>query len=747
MNATRIAARAALAWVWVMGSICAAYGQPGPAGVLEEVVVTAQKRAQSMQEVPLAVSALAGDSLQSLGISNPTDLSSVIPSLDLATQTGAVTMSIRGVSSPIQSNVQDDSPIPLYLDGTYQSKPGAMLALFQDIERIEVLRGPQGTLYGRNATGGAINVISKRPVDEREFSVDATVGNYDARSVQAVANMPLIRERLAMRVVGSFNAHDAYERSLVRGVAPADGADEWASRVSLAWQVSDALEALFRYTHYEFDDTGASREEISNEFPGSPVLPAFRFTPPPPQNEPRVVARSVEPELEIELNSFALELNWQLSERWALKSLSGHSEYDFFVLRDQNERPGLPPDLEQVLFFPVDTKWTSQEVNLTYTNPARYTLQTGLYYFTEKGTKKVVIEPQDVLPANLFTPVAFFDQDAKITSYAAFGQLSWMFLEDWELTAGLRYSDDEKSGAQLLTISANSDRVVPGKNTGLVFAEIPTPHRKVKSDSLDYMVGVSWRMTDEVMLYGKVSSAYKAGGFNFVADPSLVEYQPEEITAVEFGLKSDLIDDRLRLNGSFYYYDYDNLQITQILQNTQVVQNSNNAVMKGLEIEMEARPAKFWSLSGFLTYLDSEYKEGILQEPVANFGVANPVTVPVDIGGNQVMLAPEWSARISLTYKRPVADIGTMSIGASVYWQDDMSVRPQGFPNDIVEAYTRTDLVGRFDHQGGHWYVEAFARNLEDETVLEAKEVSFDASHVVHFRPPRTYGLNVGFRY
>jgi iron complex outermembrane receptor protein len=387
------------------------------------------------------------------------------------------------------------------------------------------------------------------------------------------------------------------------------------------------------------------------------------------------------------------------------------------------------PLLNATFDFVTESESFTEELNLIYTGDA-LKITGGLFYFNDEG-----INDFSEVAGNPFQQATIFSlQEVESTSFAAFAEGSYALSDSLSITLGLRYTDEEKEGGSVTDVTFGGFPIIP---QNVLVGEYD-------EDSTDYKVAIDWTPNEDVLVYASYSTAFKSGGFNTGA-PLTINYEPEEIKALQAGVKSAWMDNRLYFNVAAFAYDYENLQITQVLGLSLETQNASDAEVYGLEFEIQALPTEALKISAFATFTHSEYKDAIISDIIDIDPFGLNVFGEFDISGNSLRFTPDATVGITAAYTFDIFG-GELVPMVNFYWQDDSYARPHGLDVDLIESYTRTDASLRFTSAEGTYYVEVFGRNLEDEdTTLSARFVN--PTHVSEYKPPRTYGLNVGYKF
>jgi len=727
-------------------------GDSGFTGI-EEVVVTAEKRAANVQDIPVAISAFSQDALDNRGITDLESVQSAVPALQFTTQNnfgaGAV-VTLRGIGTEIVTSGADQG-VALHMDGVYLGQASSGLLSFYDLERLEVLRGPQGTLYGRNATGGSINLITNKPSEEFEAFGDIMLGDYDHYRARGVVSGPLT-DKVSGRLTGTWEQRDGYVDNLWPSGDDGNDKDYWSMRGQLRIDLSDNIEALVQLSYADAGGVGGIMETL-DEYPaantvglvqppplaGSPFgvpnfQPTFGDALPNPKdlNE---VRRDANESFDQEVMGANITLDWDL-ENMSLKSISGWFSNDTEVKRDRDSSELDRSTQERK----NENKQYSQEFNLASTSDGPWEWLLGaFYYYSKQEDKKAFIftKPLDDIP-NAGGLIFDFASEVETTSWAVFGQTSYSLTEQVRLTLGLRYSEDKKEGETF-------DRDLYDPTNGLRLPGFPQSGKFDKTwTEPTGKFGVDYFITDESMLYFSLSKGYKSGGLNINYPPEAI-FDPEKVDAVEIGSKNRFLDNHLELNMSAFYYDYKDLQLFTVTESNVIIENAAKSEITGVEIEGIMIATEHLALDFYGVYLDAEVKDFFTEDP----SVPPALRQLEDLSGNTLPRAPEWEFKIGAEYTWDLVQ-GDLTLRGQYHWQDDTFFRAQNNPDKKQEAYETVDARLTYMSADGRWRVSAYGKNLGDEEYFTnlVVEAGLSGSPVaVTAGPPRTYGVEVGYRF
>jgi iron complex outermembrane receptor protein len=696
---------------------------------LDEVVVTAQRRSENLQKTPLTLSAVTGEKLESQGIKTVVDLANQVPALQITSSgAGAAQIFLRGIGSTNTTEVGDPA-VAYHIDGIYQARSTSVGALFYDVDRIEVLRGPQGTLYGRNATAGAINVITKQPKFDYEANGSVDVGNYGALTTSGMVNIP-VSETLAVRAAFQQSRHDGYVVVLNKG--PGTGGndrydqDDKSARIQLLWKPTDVLSVRLTTDYLHQGGAGG----------GDGTYGTTRVT-----GDPWTCNCSTNVYRNNKFFSAGGEVNWDLG----FANLTYLTGYNFSRLdrSGENASTGAPN-----FFKGKDFTW-SHELRLGG-KTGDLTWVAGLYRFTEDNN----VDFRVFLATNSY--LSFIQPEVTAKSWAAFGQGTYAVTDRLRVTGGLRYTEDQKgrNGGTYLTNAA-----------GAITSTVVINKADAKWDALNWKVGTDFDLTGSSMLYANVATGYKAGGYYDGIGANT--YEPEKITSYEAGVKNRFLDNRLQFNASAFLYDYQDFQVSAVGviagQNATVTLNADKAKVYGLEFETNLVITENDRLDATLGWLHAEYTDFVLPLGdafannnsnasvaacyTANFAAAAPRST--DFSGCRMARTPEWTLNVGYQHTWNLETGAKLTGRISTHYETGKTLEYHGFAQNKQDAFTKTDLNLTYASSDDRWSVQGYVRNLEDENVRTASSPNATTGLATNgngefYAPPRTYGLRLG---
>ncbi|WP_262695666.1 TonB-dependent receptor [Kordiimonas aquimaris] len=717
---------------------------------LEEIVVTAQKRAENIQDVPIAVTALSSSALEVTGFDNLFDLSRLSPSLQLSNFGPIAFVTLRGIGNE-NTTAGGDPSVALHYDGVYIGRPSGTLFTAFDSERVEVLRGPQGTLYGRNATGGSINYITKKPTQETTFEGDLTYGDYDRKRVRLAANLP-VNDVVSTRVVGFWEDRDGFTENTFAGGRNANDADNWGLRGHLLYDAGEGFSALISATYIESGGVG-SAPELREPFPGSTTGQNIAGPPIPGTNNyivngtplvndlrPFVESENTDQSQDSEFLVLSATLEYDF-ESVTLKAITGYVESSYDSLTDQDYSP-LP--LAELRLQETSEAF-SQEIQLLSNNDGPFNWILGGFYFHEDATRQSQFfgSRYDIIAAGASAATGLnipsgFDVGGDITSesYAFFYQATYEVNDRLALTGGIRYTNDTKDGV----------------NRGFQFAFPYEGDVNADFDRVTYRVAADYDVSDDVLLYASFSTGYKSGGINQVSIPALTNpvFAPETVEALEVGLKSQLLDRRLQFNTSVYRNKYNDLQFQVFGLSGPEAFNADGATVQGFEIEVVALPAEWLQFDGSLGYTDATFDDQIVQGQ--------------QLGGNRVQRTPEFTYNAGATASWDLEDgNGSMRLRAEINHTGSIFYtafnRNGGFNDpggsDFAEGYTNANFRLFWYSEDSRYSLEAYLTNAFNTVQIGNvfRDIGFldipggGGPENITYKPPRQFGVTFGFNF
>jgi len=695
--------------------------------VLEEILVTANKRTENLQDVPLAVTGFNQDFIAEAGIDDLMSLEEFTPGFNVSSfSLGQPALYIRGIGSN-EDGAGGDPSVATYVDGVYLARPSASSFNFINIERIEVLRGPQGTLYGKNAVGGVVSVMTTRPHDTFSGVAEATLGEYNLKRLRGAVNAPLT-DALYSNFAINYRERDGYVDNLQTG-GEHQNIDDIALSGQFLYVPLQDVTVLLGVDWEDVDRDGNGRHVQGDGTFGS-LHTKDIFT----------TQTDVAGYQKREASGARLEVEWD-RETTRLVSITAYRENDYSW---QEDLFGVSIDLhsEQIVNTTGEkADQFSQELRLQSTASSNYNWTTGVYYLREEIDR---FENYHVdIVSGLLTSDEQFNQQNTTNSYAVFGEIEKYFGEKFSLTAGLRYTYETKDFSNLAT---RGDSQFPA-----FLAEDYDIEVDEQWDDITWNLVAQYELGDDAMAYAKASRGFKSGGFQGVARygaSAEIPFDPEYADNYELGLKSELFDRRLRLNIAAFYMDYSDLQVTQFEQigtlpggtplASAVVRNAADAVTQGVELEAHWAVTENFELFGFYAYNDAEYKD-------YSYDDGNEV---VDYSGNSLKNAPRNAYAVNARFHWPLAKHGSLAALVTFTHRD---VTYQSDENHESNSFKDKDLLSArvsWISASERFEISLWGENLTDQEYQIhsiANSSGSEASNL--YGMPENYGASASYRF
>lgn len=746
--ASATAAAVATGWIFLIlpGTSSAQQdeaAEAAPSTMLEEIVVTARRREESLQDVPISLTAVGAEELYIRGAPDFTDLQRSTPSLTLQVSRGTnstLTTFIRGVGQ--QDPLWGFEPgVGLYIDGVYLARPqGAVLDIL-DVERIEVLRGPQGTLYGRNTIGGAINYVTQRLTNEPTLSLRVEGGSYDELNGVAIASTPISDTIRFGAALGAYS-RDGYGDNLFSGTDHGLAKDVITGRATLEFEPSDVW--LFRMSYYRLHDT-------SNVYHGHREVPGVGGNPPVLPDEFDTMA-GLGDNGEVNTTGYSLIAEWTVSNAVKLKSITAYREGETNTIGiDFDNTPEPVLDIQTGPHGGYDDDQFSQELQMLF-DFDRWHGVAGLYYLDSMALGGYASLLANAIPGLGLTQEVTGRVDT--TSYAAFVDASYDLTERLTLSAGGRWTSDDKNGvvykANFLGLGS------PLTGMDIVPLQVLTNYENSKSFSeFTPRASISYRANPNVNVYFSYGRGFKSGGFDMrgdaVAYPGTVDgYDPEIVDSYEIGMKANLLDGRVTLATAIFDQEYQDQQVTTQFAGpppsfvVSVVDNVGKSRIRGFELETTALLSDGLTARFSTSFLDTEFLEYFTYDPVAD--------QLIDVADERKLQnTPDWTAFLGLTYQWPLGDAGDLTVTGSAAYRGDVNFFETPIPAIDQDAYMLYDVGVVWTSPEAVWRVGLYGRNLADERYRTGGYVFpgalFNESMIGFYGPPRTIRASLEYTF
>lgn len=750
----------------LLSGACATLAQEArmqPSLQVEEIVVTAQKRQEGLQDVPIAIAVVSGASIERMSVRNLEEIATTTPGFQIQQSPAQSGIYIRSIGSGA-SNQGFEQSVGLFIDGVYAGRERLFQAPFLDIERVEVLKGPQSVILGKNTTAGAINITTARPTEEFEGSVSALYGENGEYAGTVILSGPLgegLSGRLAARAAGM----DGYLRNSYSG-ADEPEIDDTAVRGSLLWKASEGLSILLKAEYAQSRQTGNT-------------LAVSQLTP-----SQLAAARAFDPDLTLDLDrlrksansaglpgneefndltssNFTATIDYTLGD-WTLTSISAYGRLKYEQGTDVDHQPS--PLAVISLRVGSEYEQISQELRLA--SPVGRTLEfLGGAYYQSGDTNfmdwnpciEFAAVPGVGLPAAFCAP-ARWQQDQ--TTLSGFVRGTWNITSSFRANAGVRYTHEKKEASNVLTITT-FDGGAPNTNPfDLLIARVvggwanhtiaPTARTE---ESWSPSFSVQYDVTSDIMLYASYTRGTKGGGFNPLngtGDPDAWEFGPETARSFEAGAKTRLFENRAVLNIAAYTSEFEDLQVSQFNGATFVVSNAGSAKVDGVELDMRWRAAQNLTLGGSVAYLDSRYGT-FLTGPckVGQTAADGCVGGFQNLSGESLPFAPEWTGSLEIDYARSIGPDLRVSAHCEAVYSDGHYLAPDNDRRTFQSGYGKINLRLALGSALDSWELALIGKNLTDEIVkgFENDIIGHPNAFYAQVLPGRTFAVQGTVRF
>jgi iron complex outermembrane receptor protein len=772
MRKTQLAAAVAL--VAAVGSM------PGHTQMLEEVVVTATKRAEGLQNVPIAIAVVSGEKIEQFGITELDELAAYLPGVHIGESGGNNQVFIRGVGSG--NNAGFEQSVGTFIDGVYFGRARNSRAAFLDLARVEVLKGPQSTLFGKNTIAGAINITTGQPEDAFEGYVE---GSYETElegiGVTGMVTGPLT-DNVRYRLVAKTYERDGWMDNIYPGADGGASQENDIIRGTLVWDATDKLSFNLKGEHGEFGTVGAN-SKITIAPPG----PQFLFG----LNDPNfsdtvnfgykqsqtkgLPGRAITDDTDS--NILQLTATYQAGD-YEIRSITAYTDYDYDKCSDV--------DYASIDFLDQCTEETheqfTQEFLLSSPLGGTFEYLAGVYYQDAKleFANNIGAHWSNVPPveAGLFAllgltgaPAGTVDGrlatsvEQNTETWSAFVELTWNMTDSFRTIFGVRYSDDEKDIDKVNTITSfDGNSILPDAVLGGIYTAIGfyTTYEYELERAEDHVTGnlnFQWDATDDMMAYLNFATGYKAGGFDTgnSMDRSR-EFEDEGVDSIELGLKWTVWDGRARVNAAYFKGDYEDVQVSSFEGSGFVVGNAAETDVEGIEADFEVAATDSITINAAFAWLDAEYSDytnGPCTVDGRLDGTCSGATGGQDLSGAPLQFAPDFSGNLGITYFTSITDSVDLLLGADVIYTDDIVIAPTGDKNVIQDSYTKVNARIALESSDGTWSLSLVGKNLTDETTfnwgndatLSGDGLGFDRSYFHQLEAPRTYEIQARYSF
>lgn len=712
---------------------------------IDDIIVTAQKRSENLQDIPLSITAVSGEIIEKAGISNAVELSRLLPTMTIysAFQRAALTIRIRGFGSDPAGAT--DADVASYIDGVFVPRPGAIMSSFLDVSTVEALAGPQGTLFGRNAAMGAISINTNEPsVTNQSFRFVAEGGRFNNFSGTAVANIPL-SEKFAVRVAAKASTTDGQFYNLLDRKRYGQS-DNLIGRISFKAELSDALSWVVRADAAKIDGDGVNPFIVYTKTATPTAL--ANFTNFITRNGGTPLVYSAPGKFSYTVNQFmtadpsqddkqwgvSSHLNWDVTSDLSLRMISSYRDWD----SKQQSTDSIATSLDLInLNFGWDSEAQSHELQLVSSKGAfldgKLGVTAGLYYFDEDyetfsqfnlgsqfcnvvfGSLAPPLVPACNAGPRIGAGRANLVQSTR--SYAGYLQFNYQIIPSVQIDLGIRQTSDRKRG---IYTGVTPNALGVGQ---IIRAEGPTPLR-FKDNNTSWRASLSWNITDRIMAFATYSTGYKSGGFNASGSspaltPAARVFGSQTVDDLELGFKSTLFDGRARLNATFFDTKLNNFQDRSFNGTSFLVRNSGDVKSRGVDVDGRVLVTPSINFTYGVTYLDSKYKNAI-GAPGLEGCTGTPACPSVqDLSGQRISFAPKWKGNVGVEWRSgPILGEYSMGVSVSESFMSSIITANTNNPQTRVSGYSTTDARLSFYSPGENWQLDFFGSNIFDKRYL-----------------------------
>lgn len=690
-------------------------------GSSDEIIVTAQRRSERLVDVPLSVVAVGGDELERAGGESLESLNKLVPGVYMQRDVYGLSPTVRGIGSTLSSS-GGESNVSVYVDGVYVPYKATNIFDLASVSGVQVLKGPQGTLFGRNATGGAILVSTLDPSFEPEARLRLSYERFGTARASGYVNVP-IAHTLAVNAAVAYRHSDGYIRDSRTGEIVNEGED-FAARVKLLYEPTNDLSFVLTGYHSRFDDPTGSSYQVVETVPFF-LLPGIDANSGPLAYDRFRRSHNTEDEVRTGTDQYSLHVNWDVGFG-AIQSISSYQNSDLYSRNDlDNTYQTLVPALDASVDFMTDSRVFTQEVNFTSDPGSTFEYVTGLFYFSNRGS---------VPPAFLISGDPSFDSVGRSEAVSAYFDGSY-HIGNWVLIGGLRYTQEDRE---------NTTRFYSG---GVPVLSLTSERTE---DVWTPRVGVRYEITPDSNVYATYTRGYKAGIFD-ATSPTGNAVDPEFVDAYEIGYKVSSPD--FTLNTAAYYYDFTDTQVNAVFSSgTAVFQqlfNVPQSEIYGFDIDGTYRFNDAWDIRGSLAYTHARY-ENFTNAPSYQIATSGPLAgliqeaISIDASGNRMVRAPDWTASGAINYHANLGGEARLDASLAGFYTSRVYFT---FDNELSQgAYFLMDANATVTFNE-HVTVSLFGRNLTDEIYYTRQSDSALTVASGTFGMPRTYGVSIGYTF
>lgn len=694
---------------------------------IEEVIVTSQKRRETAQKTPISLSVWRGKELQTLGISNLQALTTVAPDVNILQNEGNAVITIRGISSHDTSEIGDPA-VAIATDGVYTNRGFSFNGSFYDLDRIEIERGPQGTLSGRNAVGGAINLITAKPTNKQEANAKVEFGNYGAVNSWAMVNQP-ITDKVQIRAAFSSTYNNGYRDLGKSGYG--DGANNVSGRLTLGFHPFKGFQGTITYQGTHMGGAGPVVYNAPYQFDSAGNL--ITSIQPLPSGNLRHLDVATTPRLSSTDN--ALRWNFEYALPYVtLAYLGGYDATDYSETNDSSSNVSYSRQIES-WNANARPKTQNHEFRISSDQSYRFFWTTGVYYFKENDS----LYSFDNIPLDgTWVKPLIFDYRTIARSLAWYAHGTYRILPTLRITGGVRYNWDEKS--------RNGAIMFPADSSHIPYNYIVSPNYGRGSwTKATWHAGIEYDITPRNMAYFKVDTGYKPGGFT-----DLNAYNPESVRSYELGFKNRFLNNHMQFNISGFWENYTGQQVSQIISNYggggEIIDNAGSSRIYGIDPSLLLRWPQVGEFNLDFQWLHARFRDFAVavEKPMSD---GTTTTVMQQFAGNRLPQAPDYSIGAGFSRYWTVPS-GRVLTQIKTRFQSHTYFYFTNTGDSRQKAYTNTTALAEYFPNMGHWHAQIFIRNLENSRILTyAAENGYANSYAYSFAAPRTFGGSISVDY
>ena len=696
-----------------------------------DIVVTASRSKEILRKAPVAVTVLTQDELTKSGANDIQTLASTAPNVQIGTIgfDNATFVSIRGISNTDPTPAGNPA-VSTYIDGIYVGQTGGLAGSFYDLDRLEVLRGPQGTLYGRNSTGGNLNLYTADPVGKFKAAADLSYGNYNDVQARATINLP-ISDKLSVRFAGIVHRNDGYVDTNGATARNYAQANDFGGRVTVLWKPFSEFSWRISADNFSLRGTPGKIHRVGSDGKfvdeGAPYHPTTDPFPEPINDVDNLFIRS--------------RMEYQIGSAFTIAYLAGYQRVKQEIQFAWNGKDGV---IDSSGFAEASYKSQSHEITISY-DGARFKNIAGASVFTADNHSGAIYPiPFAGILFGVINEGGYF-QNAK----GVFDQATLELLPGFKVIGGLRYSSESAKSLPSRFVYCTPVAPFIGQNLSDLLHNLatlgttdptctlaPNAIGNGEWNTVTWKAGVTLDISDNVSGYATATTGFKSGGFN----AGSTQFDPEKIINYEIGLKAKALDGRLNVNTAAFLANYRDLQV--LTQSGVLFETSNAAAarIKGIETEARFQITPDDRISGFATYLDSRFTDySNAADPYDNVVFAN-------LRGNRLPSAPRYSARLSYAHDFRLNNGGLITASANSYWQDKMYLRVFNRQIDKISGYLRSNADLTYMTPGQSWTISAFIYNIEGN-IRRNSAYNSSGLYESEVNPPRTFGVRIGAKY